>query len=317
MNKTTKTERPRKQHYFSQRFQSNFCDPDGYFYLYDLTKKVWSDRKRYPNNENLEKNFQMLTDYIGMDPDILEKEIGRDIEANALHEISLIIKNKKLPDTREKLSYIVNLMAIFKERNPLKKKQIIQSEQSKLLKIMQESTVSEEHYNKFMGTMKSNGVIEKIVPYQKAKKFVDGVMFPLELNSDEIIMTMMRNASNLVDELEPLNWTLVEASNDNFIFSDQPIAFFDTSNITNINPMLNTKTTIVFFPISSQLALLGSFLKFPNYLVIDSKIVAGINYSIGFSGASKFYCMKKLTTLPAKENLKDLQLFCNQHLNEY
>jgi len=66
--------RPSRQHYITKSYQELFCIKQkntNTFWIYDLEQKIW--RKSQPLNEAVERDFQRLDHFIGLDPDYLEK----------------------------------------------------------------------------------------------------------------------------------------------------------------------------------------------------------------------------------------------------
>src|SRR5690606_23375727 len=85
------------------------------FWVYDSTQSIW--RKSQPYNEAVEKDFQKMDHFIGLDPNILEKEFAK-IECQAIETINKVISKKQLPSTLSELSDVICLIGLLAVRIP-------------------------------------------------------------------------------------------------------------------------------------------------------------------------------------------------------
>jgi hypothetical protein len=297
--------RPEKQHIITEAYQKNFVNTeDKIFVCDDLQEAKW--RPSQPHNEFKEKNFQTLFQFIGLDPFFLEKEIGK-IESDAIHEIKNIINNKRLPDNEKQLGNIINLMGILGIRNPVKRAILEKLHQHRPKAILQVCAKDESTYNIIMNQMKSDGIIKKIVPYEKARQAIIEEKIMLQVEQDKINLEMLSLSEYLIDLLAQRNWSIVEAKDSEFVSSNHPLNIINTDDSTH-EPYFEFKNNIVTFPLSSQLALIGSFSKLPVYQLIPKSLVEGINSCTTYHGSTKLFASKE-TPLPSKSAILELKNF--------
>jgi hypothetical protein len=300
--------KPRNQHYISQGWQLNFCDSKGKVCIYDMQRKKWFASN--PNKQFCEKDFQSLFNREGLDPYILEKEFDKQIESYAIKVVKDIIKSKKLPN-EEQFSFVLNLMGLFGARNAVIKRLLLQIRQREVIRFMHWLIEDKSRYAALTQKM-TDGNIN--LCYEEAEKFVLEEKFKIEIDPDEIIIDMIEEAAKLIDWLGERNyWLVVEAANSEFLYSDCPLSIINLKNFNVYSPT----DSIVIFPLSSHIALIGSFHRVPYYRLIEENIVDGINYCTAFyTGATKIGASTELS-LPLKENLVALQQFYHAIMEEY
>ncbi len=300
--------RPKNQHIIPQGYQSFFCNGEGKISVYDVQKCEWLHSQQ-PYKQFREKDFQTLFNYEGLDPYVFEKEFAKQIEDPAIKVIRDIISNKKLPDEKQ-FSYVLNLMGLLGMRNPISKSRLIQRKQQKAIGIMDSLVMNKDFYNHFMKKRWKEGVISEPVPYEKAKDFVVGRKFRIEVEPDQIVMKMLEDAVKLTDLLSKNNWLIVEATNCDFLSSNHPVNVLYNGNPKKFSPAY----VIAMFPLSSRIALIGSSFKIPAYRAIDNDIVDGINYCTAYGKTTKLFASKEMP-LPSEKSIACLQAFLRVIIN--
>ena len=304
--KTCMTE-PRRHHIVTQGYLKGFCfGPIGKerFCVYDF--KRW--RKAQPLNEAIENDFQTLDHFIGLDPYYLEKEFGV-IEGLAVDVIRKIVLTKRLPDTIKEFSPVINLMGIFAGRNLTTRKMVNelwkQSSMKKLELIHANESIYYSHMEKIRAADMSK---EPIIPYEKSKAFLDSKKFEIRTDPSLVVEEMAKMTASMVDRLGNRNWMLVESIGAEFITSNKPVNAAWAIGFQPFVPGFGLINSLVIFPISPHLALIGSWSPLPTYRQIDFFVVEGINWVTANSGATTLYA-KSQTHLPAFLGLFHLQEF--------
>lgn len=112
-----------KQHYIPAFYQKKFRDDNDQIFVLKRGGQFYTSN---PQKKFKQNNFQMLLSYEpSMEPDILEEEFAK-IESDATDIITEILESKKLPDD-ERLGTLAALVALLRERNLIKKEQLIKT----------------------------------------------------------------------------------------------------------------------------------------------------------------------------------------------
>jgi len=305
----TNANQPRRHHYITQSYQELFCTKikkNKVFWVYDLDKKLW--RKSQPLNEGVERDFQKLDHFIGLDPYFLEKSFA-EIEGLAIGVIHKIALENSIPESLEEFSPVINLMGIFAGRNLSTRKMVNEILKRTSLKTLELIHKDEATYYAQMGKALADGAVEEpITPYQKSKDFLESRKFEIKTDPSIIVEQMAKGAAQITDLLGVRNWMLLEALGAEFITSNKPVNPVWAVGFATVVPRYELLNSIITFPITPKLALLGSWSPLPRYRKIDRLIVEGINWVTASSGATVLYAQSK-SRLPIFEGVFHLQDF--------
>jgi hypothetical protein len=111
-----------------------------------------------------------------------------------------------------------------------------------------------------------------------------------------------------VDLLGYRNWMLVESVGCQFITSNKPVNVIWAVGFLPFVPGFGLINSLVTFPITPNLALIGSWSPLPAYQRIDSLVVEGINWATAYSGATMVYAQNQ-TAMPTFRGVSYLQDF--------
>lgn len=301
--------RPRRQHYITKAYQEIFCikiKKKSLFCVYDLERKFW--RQSQPLNEGIECDFQQLNHFIGLDPFYLEKCFA-EIEGLAVGVINKIGLTNRIPESLEEFSPVINLMGIFAVRNLNTRKMIDEIHKQTSLKTLGLILKEEATYYAQMGKALADGALEgPITPYQKSKAFFDSREFEIKTDPSFIVEQMAKGAAQLTDLLGCRNWMLIEAVGAKFITSNKPVSPIWAMGFARWVPGFGLSNTIITFPITPKLALLGSWSPLPSYRKVDALVVEGVNWATANTGATRIYARHK-SVLPMFEGVFHLQDF--------
>ena len=300
---------PRRHHYVTKSYLQGFCTGPvrkKKFWTYDLEQRKW--RRSQPINEAVEKDFQKLDHFIGLDPYFLEKEFG-EIEGLAVEVIRKIILNKRLPPTIKEFSPVINLMGILAGRNLVTRKMVDELYKQTSLKTLTLILANENTYYGQMKKAQAAGEIqEPITPYQEAKDFFHSRKFKIETDPSVIVEHLAKGAVQIVDLLGCRSWMLVESAGIQFITSNKPVNAIWAIGFLPFVPGFGLINSLVTFPIAPNLALLGSWSPLPAYRLIDSLVVEGINWATACTGATMIYAQDQ-TAMPIFQGVSHLQDF--------
>lgn len=297
--------RPKKQHYVTRSYLSNFCASGAKetLWVYDLIKAEW--RKTIPKNEAYENHFQTLKDSGELDPYFLEKEFNK-IENAAIIIIRKMLNSKIIPSMDE-FHNVLNLAGLFAIRNPYQRDQLNKLYENELLKRGQAMVDTESNYYTLMNQAKEKGIIQTIEPYDDAKEFFEKAQF--KVDQSYTIVALIKVAEACVDVLLTRKWMLVEAiESPYFICSNNPVNIIRINNTSYASTFYEDPDGIITFPLSPKFALIGTSFNLPAYREIDKSTVEGINWCTAFQGAQFIYYYEE-TELPKRPNLGNLYNF--------
>lgn len=298
---------PRRHHYITQKYLLNFCDTDKKkkkFYVYDQ-KKTW--RVTQPINECIEKDFQKIDHFIGLNPHIFEIEFGK-IESLGITVIDEILSNKKIPAKIVNYHPLINLIGMFAGRNPYQKniikKQMI-NEALVQVKFLLKSPSN--FYQNLKNAHKEGLIPENIHNYTEALIFFQRGLYKIIPDDSLAVENMMKKTVIITQALLSMNWMLLESKSTQFITSNAPVGIALASGNFRI-PEFGITNSFVTFPISPTLALVGSYSPLPSFKIVDTMVVNGINWLTAFCGAKYIYSTNPVE-LPHLYSVIQLQLY--------
>jgi hypothetical protein len=186
--------------------------------------------------------------------------------------------------------------------------------------------------------------------YEKLRNFHQKGEYTIKHDHMWVLENMLRIAANVTDYLFDRNWMVVEAPDPYFITSSKPVNPFwayslpahmrgvvrfinpeyysnhptisvsyipyneATDMFPSFLPGYGLLNSIITFPISSSLALIGSWSPLPIYGKIDFYTAQAINWVTANSGADYVYSPKKLESLPWKASLTPFLQEYHAHL---
>lgn len=284
---------PRRHHYVPESYLLNFCElkkkKKHVFYIYDNDKSQW--RIGQPKNESVETDFQKISNREGIDPYIFEKEFSQ-LESQAIDAIRRAIKNKKLPKGLDDIAPILNLVGLLAGRNVNTRKLFTDLTEHVHLNVFKLITKDERTYHKQMH--KIRGIDKQIPDYQEFKDFIDKGEFKIQMDPSPIVEELIKVSSDITDLLLERCWMLIETTTSYFITSNNPVNIIWAHGWQPFVPGYGLINTIVTFPISPNLALIGSFSPLPGYCEVNKDVVEGVNWCTACGGANVIYSKRQI-----------------------
>jgi Protein of unknown function (DUF4238) len=326
--------RVKKQHYISRTYLEGFSSPTkkkNLLWVRDI-KGRWRDSR--PENEGFEKDFQSLIDEEGNKSDILE-EYFAPFEGEFKNIIRQIEKTRKFPQGPEQVGIFLSIMGLFAVRIPQVREQFKQFATDGMKKTMGLLLKDEKTYIAETAKARKDGYLnEEPVSYKEMLAFHQSGKYSIKHDPMWILETIFKTAATVTDLLHLRNWMVVEAPAPLFITSSKPanpfwtiscpvslrgkiqfpdpVAFADHPTIAasyipynestglfpSFVPGFGNALSMVVFPITPLLALLGSWSPLPPYCKIDYCTVQAINWVTANSCADYVYSSKQLPILP-------------------
>jgi len=303
----TQNQRPERQHYITDAYLKLFSfqiKKKLKIWVYDLKEKSW--RISQSSSEAVERNFQTLDHFIGLDPYYLEKEFSR-IENRAIEVIKKIIHEHHIPSSLENFSPVINLMGLFAGRNLFVRKELELTRKFRSLKVLIEAHKDESTFRDTIGRVLEEYSIgwPSFSSYDESKRFLENGQFEIQADRSQIVEKMSKIASEFVDLFGSLNWMLLETIDRKFITSNKPV---NPVRMMGFEPRYALLYTFFIFPLSPYFALLGSWSPLPLWRKVDSSVVEGINWVTANTGATELFSSEKCD-LASPMGLFHLQIF--------
>lgn len=242
---------PKGHHFVPVSYLNKFTEENtGYLYIY--SKKQNQFRKQKPEKV-MKRNKYYYQDWapVGIDKNMLEKKLGKEIEPNGLTSLyRLISKPEKLTDT-DTANMLVYL-SFQRIRVP---------RQAEMAKSIADAV------------LKMHLLADPIG--REALKVLDITI------KDSFRIQFMRDVlSVFMPYLSRMVWEVVEAeSGCSFVTSDSPVSFYNVKCIPPTEPGLGLYGTIVMFPLNSKKLLI---MRHPEYQNGEKKALERLPRNIMF-----------------------------------
>lgn len=314
------TPRPERQHHitkaylelFSVKIKNKFR-----LWVFDLKTQSW--RVSQPRNEALERDFQTVDHFIGLDPYFFEKVLS-PIEGLAVEVIRKIVKEAHIPLSMQEFSPVINLMGLFAGRNLFVRDQLEYIERRRSLQALVQVHQNEGVFRDNIGWVLHQYSIgwPCFSSYKESKDFLESHRFKIQVDRSLTIEKMEILAVKCVDLLGAHNWMLLEAVNGRFVTSNKPVNPVWTRHRRQM-PQLGAPDTIIVFPISPHYALLGSWSPLPSYKRVDALIVEAVNWVTMNTGATQLFAYEKreLSSLDGPFQLQEFHRLLSTRLIEH
>lgn len=214
---------PKGHHFVPSSYLERFTSADGFLRIWDRPR---SELRRQRPQVVMKIRYYNRQPWVppGIDPDILEKSLGEDLENKAKHAIERLIGDPTSLDDKDSATLLIYL-EFQRIRVPR------QAETAKAL--MRETLL-------------------RLAPASVAKSVQDG----------ELLLTMKESARFdymrwMIGELNPwfarMEWEVIEADEGSvFITTDSPVSFYNPNCPPPAEAGIALAGTKVFFPLSSR-----------------------------------------------------------------
>ncbi len=339
-----------RQHYISKCYLDNFGTPTkkkNILWVCDLSNR-W--RKSRPEKEAFENDFQTLVDDDGNKSDALEKAFSQ-IEGDFKSIISEIEKTRSVPKNLEQLRTLLSVMGLFAIRIPVVRERFKNFHSEGIRKtadlLLKDKAFFESQISK---ARKAGYFKNEEVSYEKLRDFHQKGNYTIKHDHMWVLEKILSMAAKVTDYLFERNWMVVEAPGPYFITSSKPVnpfwayslpphmcgivkfinpdhysdhptisaSYIPYNEVTDMFPSFlpgyGIINSIITFPITTSLALIGSWSPLPVYGKIDYYTTQAINWVTANSGADYVYSSKKLDSLPWKASFTPFLQEYHAHL---
>lgn len=298
----------RNHHFVPQYYLKGFATPrskDGWLSVFDL-KEQKSFRTR-PRNVAARRDYHRV-DIEGIDPNIVETQLAA-LDDQADKAFRRIIAARSIAD-RDDFSFVLTLIAQIAITSPAFRDMRAGIIRQMGTVMMHNMVASPERWAEVTaGASADPRIGGDPVPYEEARAAVEnGEIVPVAAK-EVLIEQEWKLWPAILPLLEARKWTLLIAPSGSagFVTSDRPFSLkWNDASLDNPNygPGLGSSDTNLIFPLSRDLALVGSFEAGGGAVEVDEMRVAVINLMI-FSGAMRqLYGAADFATIDTDRNMR-------------
>lgn len=268
----------KRHHFISQFYLAGFTSDgtkEGIIYSFDLKRK--ERRPQKVKEVGHEKYFNRV-DAINYNSNIIEDQLAK-FETEASKVFNKIIGNKSLPASGIELNTLFLYIALLGIRNPGIRKTIDEFNMQIIMHTMQFYLKDENTWNQLKQRAEQDGVTGiSNLTFQEAKKYILETKWEMKSHNNDFIKIEFKSVEKVAAFLSYRNWSLIDATQCKLLFitSDRPVILFgkDVKSKSPLHaPGFGMKNTDIFFPISKQLFVLGSFnMQYPTIPATDEMI---------------------------------------------
>jgi Protein of unknown function (DUF4238) len=287
MTKEAKSAVPRKHHYVPQFYLRGFAGDKAQLFVIDRSTET--PFRTDPKNVAAERDFNTV-DVEGMAPDAVEKGLA-EFEGEIAPAIERIKTAKSLSVMKDR-DLLMNLICALAIRNPRQRTTINDFVGEIAQQIAQLSVGTEERWNTLVAQMKADGVWDEStnLTYEDMKKFVQERNYKIQVAKEFNIAMEIEQHEDLLQHIAARKWQIViaKAGSGGFVTTDVPVCLRWSGDEDHgiYAPGFGLEDTQVIFPLSTDLALMGSFEGEEDVVEADIFTVGRIN-SVIISSAEK------------------------------
>lgn len=234
-----------------------------------------------PRNVAAARDFNRI-EIPEFDPNLVENGMS-GFEGQADNALKQICAKRDFSDADDR-TYVFNLIALLAIRNP-RRREGWRKFQEDVSKLMMEATVAtkERYESSIAGAIKDGFVSSKDnVSYEQMHNFVKRGEYTIEVPTTEHVIQEMKSVDTILPLLFQRNWRLIiaESGSGGFVTSDHPV-ILRWMNIQDrgafYSPGFGLPETEIIFPISHEMALVGTFEGKEAVIEVGAQSVAFIN----------------------------------------
>lgn len=272
----------RNHHFVPQYYLKGFAKPrskNGKLTVFDLAgRKSFVTR---PRNVAARRDYNRI-EIEGQDPNAVESKLA-ELEALGDQAFRRIIAAQSIED-RDNLSFVHVLIARIAVSNPAFRNQRDQMISQVGSMMMRNMVATQERWDAVTGQTRPELGGDPI-PYERMRAAVEGGGIVASATKESLIEQEIMLWPSILPLLEARKWTLLIAppGSVGFITSDRPFSLRWNDEMMNRGPYgvgLGCADTTLVFPISHDLAVIGSFEHGGGANVVDERLVAAVNFTL-------------------------------------
>ncbi len=273
----------RHHHYLSQCYLKGFTQgnaKNSKLTVLDLKNKTKFET--IPRNVGGVRDFNRV-DIFGVDPEIVEKA-----QANFEGEVATALKN--LDETSDfsgkNKDLVLELIGMLAIKSPEMREHLAKPQVQMANQMMAMTLASKERWESQVSQIKKDagGSISENITFEEMKGLFERGAFEIEVTREHQINMELLGMQRIVELLQKRNWILLKSDDGvgDFVTSDNPVSltFHDPALANFGSPGFGLRGTMVYFPVSKKLALVGDFDGEDGLKVANKKLIAIFNSKI-------------------------------------
>lgn len=274
----------RQHHYIPQFYLRGFArkpHKKAKLHVFDMHKSVWLPHPTIVKNLGTARDFNRV-DIEGHPPDALENSLAR-FETEVASILKRICEQRQRPEGEEFVC-LMNLAALMSVRNPSVRENF-RNAQKKVIEIITDLTLAtKERYESSIKRMKEagHGVDLPEVSYEEMLRFHEEGNYEINIPNQRFFPGEFNAVDTVIKSLLARKWLFIISpdSAGHFICSDHPVRlrWTDPKLAEGFYPPGHAMgSTEIIFPVSKDLALVGTFEGEDKTITADRYLIAMIN----------------------------------------
>lgn len=227
----------------------------------------------------------------GFDPNHIEDGMA-EIETDLAAHLAEVIEANEFP-TDAHFSSIMLLMGNVAVRNP-RFRSMLEDIHTRIVGGMMHMLLQDKNrFDDSVRQARESGVpIRGDMNYEDIKAFIDMKEYKIVIDHTYLVGLELSSVPTVVEQLARRNWCFVSAvKGSTFATCEDPVvlSWVDGNDMRPFSPGFGLVNTIVMFPLTPELALVGMFKKMPDQRIYERDQVAAFNTSIAKNATKQLY----------------------------
>jgi len=272
----------RKHHWVPQCYLKGFAKPrskNSQLYVVDAAAMRAFSTK--PCNVAAARDFNRV-DLDGVSPDAVESSFS-SFESDVDQALGRSIAAGGVVDAEDH-NLILNLIALLAVRNPGMRERMRRTEEEVWKRVLDLTLSSKERYEASFRKAAAEGAFsaDEILPYETMREFFDRDEYDLQVSTTSHVQQELKLVDTVLPLLGRRSWLILRARPESggFITSDHPVLLrWDAAapEGRSVAPGFGQRDTDVLFPISHELAMIGSVKELPGIVEVGETQAAFFN----------------------------------------
>ena len=299
----------RQHHYVPQFYLKGFAKVRKKPRLYCVDLKTRTSFETAPENVAVERDFNRI-DIKGFDIDAFEK-LSAEEETGMAEALARILERRSIADPadRESLFYLISILST---KNPPMRRNM-QSFHDHLSRVVMDlATATKERWEHQVKKATDAGYLDcgGTVTYEWIRALVEEDRIKMVLRNEEHLRREVEMLQTVYPLISARKWMLLKAprGSPGFITSDHPASLMwsdPTQRGSPYSPGHGLKGTQLLFPVSRELAMLGSFDVDEEEMEADETLIAMVNGSTLLHASRQVYGSGSRLWLPSETEHTD------------
>jgi hypothetical protein len=237
-----------------------------------------------PANVAAERDFHRI-EVEGHEPDALEKSFS-GFEGEVNHALDRIIAARSISDDNDR-TYLLNLMALLAVKNPRHRESSRRFQEQLCKRVLDLATATPERWASQIRRAKASGDIEPDADadYAKMLAFIEADQYKIAIPTGRLLEQEIKSFETVLPFFFQRHWVLLKAPRrqTGFVTSDHPLCLMwsDPARRERFHgPGHGLRRTQIIFPISNELAVMGTFEAYDDEIDASQLFIAQVNATI-------------------------------------